>query len=98
MSIVTYEMACDSLNDLIKIILARPDYKYLVRIHIDPYEGDHQIQYTIVLESRTHKCIEIRRFTVNFITDNFLERCSSNIIHMESDIAEVEPQAGIKAL
>ena len=96
MPAVTHKMASDSLQDLIKAILARPQYKYLPRVHIDPYEGDKRIKYTIVLESKTHRCIEVRRFAANFKVDNFIEECSYNIIQMESALAKTEKQAAPK--
>ena len=55
----TFQQAQDFLQDLIAIVNT-PDKFYSLKMAIDPLENDSIIRYTLIMESKTRKAIEIR--------------------------------------
>ena len=91
----TFQQAKEALDNLIAINLT-PEKQYTLKLFIDQQDQPSMIKYTLIMESTTHKVIEIRRIESNFQQDWFLEQCQQTIFAMEQTLKETSTQAGIK--
>ena len=92
---LNHRQAQEALNDIITIIHS-PEKQYKLQICVDPPDETSIIKYTLIMESTTHKVIEIWRMESDFTRDWFLEDCQKTIFSMEQTLKEMSKEAGIK--
>ena len=91
---LNHRQAQEALNDNITIKNS-PEKQYKLQICVDPPDETFIIKYTFIMESTTHKVIEIRRMESDFTRDWFLEDYQEKIFSMEQTLKEMSKEAGI---
>ena len=87
---ITHKQASDLLLDLVKTINTNNSV-YNAEITISAPKTDEDaniIDYTLLLESKTHYCIKIESKKLNFQQEQFMTQCREHINEMALKLAQ----------
>lgn len=95
---ISHKQACDALVELVTIVNSNnPVYNVHILIKAPDKDDDvNSVEYTLTLESKTHRCMEIDRKRSNFQSDPFLTQCRLYINEMALSLIQSSMEAGIK--
>ena len=87
---IMHKQASDLLVDLVKTINTNnPVYKAEITIYAPKTDEDANIiDYTLLLESKTHLCIEVESKRSNFQQEQFMIQCRELIHKMALNLAQ----------
>ena len=94
---ITHKQASDLLLDLVKTINSNnPVYTAEITIYAPKTDEDANIiDYTLLLESKTHFCIEVESKRSNFQEEQFMTQCRELIHEMASNLAQSTADARV---
>ena len=95
--LITHKQASDLLLDLVKTINTNnPVYTAEIIISAPKTDEDANIiDYTLLLESKTHFCIELESKRSNFQEEQFMTQCRELIHEMESNLVQSTADASV---
>ena len=87
---IMHKQASDLLLDLVKTINSNnPVYTAEITIYAPKIDQDANIiDYTLLLESKTHLCIEVESKRSNFQEEQFMTQCRELIHEMASNLVQ----------
>ena len=94
---ITHKQASDLLLDLVKTINTNNPV-YIAGITISAPAADQDaniIEYTLILESKTHFCLELESKRSNFQEEQFMTQCRELIHEMESNLVQSTADANV---
>ena len=94
---ITHKQASDLLQDLVKTINSNnPVYTAEITIYAPKTDEDANIiDYTLLLESKTHFCIEVESMRSNFQEEQFMTQCRELIHEMASNLVQSTADARV---
>ena len=94
---ITHKQASDLLLDLVKTINSNNQvYQAEITIYAPKTDEDANIiDYTLLLESKTHFCIEVESMRSNFQEEQFMTQCHELIHEMESNLVQSTADASV---
>ena len=94
---ITHKQASDLLLDLVKTINTdNPVYQAEITIYAPKTDEDANIiDYTLLLESKTHFCIEVESMRSNFQEEQFMTQCRELIHEMASNLVQSTADASV---
>ena len=94
---ITHKQASDVLLDLVKIINSNnPVYTAEITIYTPKNDDDaNVIDYTLILESKTHFCIQVESKRSNFQQEQFMTQCRKHINEMALKLAQSTTDARV---
>ena len=94
---ITHKQASDLLLDLVKTINSNnPVYQAEITIYAPKTDEDANIiDYTLLLESKTHLCIEVESKRSNFQEEQFMTQCRELIHEMASNLVQSTADASV---
>ena len=94
---ITHKQASDLLLDLVTTINSNnPVYTAGITISAPMTDEDANIiEYTLILESKTHFCIELESKRSNFQEEQFMTQCCELIHEMESNLVQSTTDANV---
>ena len=94
---ITHKQASDLLLDLVKTIYSNnPVYTVEITIYAPKNDDDANIiDYTLLLESKTHFCIEVESKRSNFQQEQFMTQCRKLIHEMASNLVQSTADARV---
>ena len=94
---ITHKQASDLLLDLVKTINSNnPVYTAEITIYAPKNDDDANIiDYTLLLESKTHFCIEVELKRSNFQQEQFMTQCRELIHEMASKLVQSTADARV---
>ena len=87
---ITHKQASDLLLELVTIVNSNnPVYTVQLTIYAPKENEDaNVIDYTLILESKTHFCIQIESKKSNFQKEQFMTQCHEYINEMALNLAQ----------
>ena len=94
---ITHQPASDLLLDMVKIINSNnPVYTAEITIYAPKnYDDANVIDYTLLLESKTHFCIQVESKRSNFQQEQFMTQCHEHINEMALNLAQSTADARV---
>ena len=94
---ITHKLASDLLLELVKIINSNnPVYTVEITIYAPKNDDDaNVIDYTLILESKTHFCIQIESKRSNFQQEQFMTQCRKHINEMALNLVQSSADARV---
>ena len=94
---ITHKQASDLLLELVKTINSNnPVYTAEITIYTPKTDEDANIiDYTLLLESKTHYCIKIKSKRSNFQQEQFMTQCHELIHEMASNLVQSTTDASV---
>ena len=94
---ITHKQASDLLQDLVKTINSNnPVYTAEITIYAPKTDEDANIiDYTLILESKTHYCIKIESKKLNFQQEQFMTQCLEHINEIALKLAQSPTEARV---
>ena len=94
---ITHKQASDLLLELVKTINSNnPVYIAEIIIYVPNIDEDaNLIDYTLILESKTHYCIKIESKKLNFQQEQFMTQCREHINEMALKLAQSPAEARV---
>ena len=94
---ITHKQASDLLLDLVKTINSNNSvYNAEITIHAPKtHEDTNIIDYTLLLDSKTHFCIEVESKRSNFQEEQFMTQCRELIHEMASNLVQSTADARV---
>ena len=94
---ITHKQASDLLLELVKTINSNnPVYTTEIIIYVPKIDEDANIiDYTLILESKTHYCIKIESKKLNFQEEQFMTQCHEHINEMALKLAQSPAEARV---
>ena len=94
---ITHKQASDLLLELVKTINSNnPLYTAEITIYAPTTDEDANIiDYTLILESKTHDCIKIESKKLNFQKEQFMTQCREHINEMALKLAQSPTEARV---
>ena len=94
---IMHKQASDLLQDLVKTKNSNnPVYTAEITIYAPKTDEDANIiDYTLLLESKTHFCIEVESMRSNFQEEQFMTQCRELIDEMASNLVQSTTDASV---
>ena len=94
---ITHKQASDLLLELVTIINSNnPVYTVEITIYAPKNDDDaNVIDYTLILESKTHFCIQIESKRSNFQQEQFMTQCRKHINEMALNLVQSSANARV---
>ena len=94
---ITHKQASDLLQELVTIINSNnPVYTVQLTIYAPKNDDDaNVIDYTLILESKTHFCIQIESKRSNFQQEQFMTQCCEHINEMALNLVQSSADARV---
>ena len=94
---ITHKQASDLLLELVTIINSNnPVYTVEITIYAPKNDDDaNVIDYTLILESKTHFCIQIESKRSNFQKEQFMTQCHEHINEMALNLVQSSADARV---
>ena len=94
---IMHKQVSDLLQDLVKTINSNnPVYTAEITIYAPKTDEDANIiDYTLLLESKTHYCIQIESKKLNFQKEQFMTQCCEHINELASNLVQSTAEARV---
>ena len=94
---IMHKQASDLLLELVQTINSNnPVYTAEITIYAPKTDEDANIiDYTLILESKTHYCIQIESKKLNFQQEQFMTQCREHINEMALNLVQSSAEARV---